>query len=91
MLTDYILTQLIVFVNKLGLVQLMFVELLLSSSSHPVAVDHGNTATLLTGSVDYAIMSSVDARASLAKGLGVRLEAVEESALCTSTIETHCF
>jgi hypothetical protein len=81
MLTDYILTQLMVFVNKLGLVQLMFVELLLSSPSNPVAIDHGKTATLLTGSVDYAIMSSIDARSTLAGALGVIPDRVEESAL----------
>ena len=82
MLTDHILTQLMVFVHKhLGLVQLMFVELLLSSSRNPVPVDHGNTTTLLTGSVDYAIMSSVDGRAALATALGVRPDDVEESEL----------
>ena len=68
MLTDYILTQLMVFVhNHLDLIQLMFVELLLSSASDPAEVHHEKTATLLTGSVDYAIMSSVDGRATLAK------------------------
>ncbi|SRR5258708_37388246 len=80
MLTDYILTQLMVFVDKyLGLVQFMFLELLLSSSSFPVPIMHGNTATLLTGSVDYAIVSSADKREALAKTLVVKYDEVEDS------------
>ena len=76
MLTDYILTQLMVFVHELKLVQLMFVELLLSSSSKPVPIRHKNTATLLTGSVDYAILSSIDAKT--AKSLGFGLDDLEK-------------
>jgi len=80
MLTDYVLTQLMVFVDKhLGLVQFMFLELLLSSSSYPVPITHRNTATLLTGSVDYAILSSTEARDALAKALGVEPDKVEDS------------
>jgi len=78
MLTDYILTQLMVFVDKyLGLVQFMFLELFLSSSSLPVSVTHGNTVTL--GSVDYAILSSADKREALAKTLVVKHDEVEDS------------
>ena len=78
MLTDYILTQLLVFVHKdLHLIQLMFLELVVSSSGHPVSVQHEGTATLLTGSVDYAIVSSVGERKTLADSLGVGALAIK--------------
>ena len=79
MLTDYVLTQLMVFVDKhLELIQLMFLELVLSSSRDPAPVGFGSTATLLTGSVDYAILSSADARNRLARTLGVKPDEVED-------------
>ena len=80
MLTDYILTQLLVFVDMhLGLIQFMFLELPLSSSSDPASVGFGSTATLLTGSVDYAILSSAAVRGTLATVLQVEPDEVEES------------
>jgi len=79
MLTDYILLQLMAFANThLDLVQFMFLELVLSSASDPVAVEYENTATLLTGIADYAIVSSVH-RAAIAQFLRVELDAVEDS------------
>jgi len=79
MLTDYVLTQLMVFVDKhLELIQLMFLELVLSSSRDPVPIKHRNVATLLTGSVDYAILSSGSARDALAETLGVEPGGVED-------------
>ena len=44
----------------------------------PVAVEYENTATLLTGIVDYAILSSVH-REAAAELLCVELDAVEDS------------
>jgi len=82
MLTDYVLAPLLVFVEEqLDLVQFMFLELILASSRHPVTVAHKDTATLLTGSVDYAIMSSVEERAAVAKSLGVELDKVHDGVL----------
>jgi len=79
MLTDYILLQLMAFVNThLNFVQFMFLELVLSSASDPVTVEHKNTATLLTGIADYALLSSVH-RADIAQLLGIELDAVEDS------------
>ena len=79
MLTDYILLQLMAFVNThLDDVQFMFLELVLSSASDPVAVEYENTATLLTGIADYALLSSVH-RADIAQLLCVELDAVEDS------------
>jgi len=79
-LTDYILTQLLVFVDMhLGIIQFMFLELPLSSSSDPTSVGFGSTATLLTGSVDYAILSSVSAWDALARRLRVKSDEVEDS------------
>ena len=80
MLTDYVLTQLLVFVDMhLDFIQFMFLELPLSSSSDPVPVIYGSTATLLTGSVDYAILSSAPVRETLAALLRVEADKVEES------------
>jgi len=82
MLTDYVLTQLLVFVDKhLGLIQFMFLELLLSSSRDPVSIHFGSTATLLTGSVDYAILSSAAARGALSELLEVEPDEVEDGGL----------
>jgi len=80
MLTDYILTQLLVFVDMhMNFIQFMFLELSLSSSSDPVPIIFGSTATLLTGSVDYAISSSAATRENLSSSLGVEPDKVEES------------
>jgi len=80
MLTDYILTQLLVFVDMhLAIIQFMFLELPLSSSSDPVPVFYKSTATLLTGSVDYTILSSAPVTKKLAAMLGVEPDKVEES------------
>jgi len=80
MLTDYVLTQLMVFVDKhLGRIQYMFLELVLSSSRVPVPIHSGSTATLLTGSVDYAILSSAGKRENLARTLGVKPDKVGDS------------
>jgi len=79
MLTDYILLQLMAFVNThLDSVQFMFLELVLSSASDPVPVEYENTATLLTGIADYTLLSSVQ-RVDIAKLLCVELDAVEDS------------
>jgi hypothetical protein len=84
MLSDYILIQLLVFVEEyLGLVQFTFLELVLSSSKDPVAIanSHEGSVTLLTGSVDYAIMSSAGPKADVAKSLQVETGDVDKSEL----------
>jgi hypothetical protein len=47
--------------QELSLVPLLFLELVLSASSDsdPVIIAHQDRATFITGSVDYAIISSV--------------------------------
>ena len=62
MITDNIILRVMSFLReKLSLVPLLFLELILSTSndSRPVFIRHRNWATLITGSVDYAISSSV--------------------------------
>ena len=62
MITDYIILRVMSFLQeKLSLVPLLFLELILSASSdsRPVFIRYRNRATLITGSVDYAIISSV--------------------------------
>jgi hypothetical protein len=48
-------------IEELSLLPLLFLELILSaaSDSNPVVIVHGERATFITGSVDYAIFSSI--------------------------------
>lgn len=55
------MTQVMALVERrLKLVQLIFLELTLSSTNKPVDFQHDRAATLLTGTVDYAVLSSVN-------------------------------
>jgi hypothetical protein len=55
--------------RELSLVTLLFLELILSASSDPtpVIIVHQDWATLITGSVDYAIISSASTADELRK------------------------
>jgi hypothetical protein len=70
LLTDHIILRVLIFLKKeLSLVPLLFLELLLSAStdSKPVIIVHKDQATYITGSVDYAIISSVSTANELRK------------------------
>jgi hypothetical protein len=55
--------------KELSLVPLLFLELILSASTdaNPVIIVHQDRATFITGSVDYAIISSVSTADELKK------------------------
>ena len=72
LLTDYIMVQVVDFLeNYLHLIHLVFLELLLAAAKkNPIVIEHENTATLLTGTVDYAIWSSAITSKAIVQKLG---------------------
>ena len=81
-LSNYIMTQVMAFVERqLKLVQLIFLELKLASSDKPVDIQFDRVATLLTGSVDYAILSSVSVTEKVAEILKIEPEEVDDGEL----------